>query len=32
MLGESDAWALQIKFMFAAFMALTLVGCFLTQP
>ena len=32
MLGESDAWARQVKVIFASFMALTLVGCFLTQP
>ena len=30
-MGELDAWALQVKFTFASFMALTLVGCFLTQ-
>ena len=32
MLSESDVWAMQVKFIFASFMALTLVGCFLTQP
>ena len=31
MVSESDGWARRVQCIFASFMALTLVGCFLTQ-
>ena len=31
MFSGSEAWAVQIEFVFAGFMALTLMGCFLTS-